>query len=130
MATRSTISLRLEDDSVKTIYCHSDGYTDEVGARLKEFYNTKEKVEALLELGDLSSLGSKLNPDSELPHSFDDRQKGVTVAYGRDRGEKGTTATIYESFDHAQKEEYNYLFIDGQWFVSENEFHPQPLHLF
>lgn len=39
------------------IYCHNDGYPSYVGEALEAFYNTHEKAERLLALGDLSSIG-------------------------------------------------------------------------
>ena len=43
MATRSTISLQLDNDEYKTIYCHHDGYLTHNGAMLLDHYDTKEK---------------------------------------------------------------------------------------
>ncbi len=44
-------------------------------------------VEALIGLGDISSLDKKLVPTTKT-HSFDTPEKGMTVAYARDRGEE------------------------------------------
>jgi hypothetical protein len=44
----------------------------------------------LLDLGDISSLGHALSTSAA--HSFGRPANGVTVAYGRDRGETGTAA--------------------------------------
>jgi hypothetical protein len=120
MSTRSTISLQLDNDEYKTIYCHSDGYLTHNGAMLLDHYNTKEKVEELLNLGDLSCLGPKVNPDPSKPHSFEfeQRQFDVCVAYGRDRGESNTQSkilTLKEMFNETWIE-YFYIFTkDGKW---------------
>lgn len=97
MSTRSFIAKQIGDDKYLTIYCHSDGYLSYNGAMLIDHYNSEERVDELLKLGDLSCLCKKLNPDPSEPHSFDywERQKDVTVAYGRDRGETGTEAREY-----------------------------------
>jgi hypothetical protein len=71
MATRSRIAIENQDGTVDSIYCHFDGYVDSVGKTLFEHYD-QEKLERLLELGDISSLGES---------TID------TVAYCRDRGE-------------------------------------------
>lgn len=57
MSTRSQIGLYdSKKGTVEYIYCHWDGYTNEVGQRLLGFYNTEQKVRELLRHGDLSSL--------------------------------------------------------------------------
>jgi hypothetical protein len=71
MATRSRIAIENQDGTVNSVYCHFDGYISGVGKTLFEHYD-QEKLEKLLELGDISSLGES---------TID------TVAYCRDRGE-------------------------------------------
>ena len=45
-----------------TIFCHYNGYPDDNGARLVKHYNTPERVDALLALGDLKSSVKKQSP--------------------------------------------------------------------
>jgi hypothetical protein len=59
MSTRSRIG-RLSGDVVTSIYCHSDGYLEHVGALLHEYYSTEEAISGLLALGDISALGVDL----------------------------------------------------------------------
>lgn len=120
MSTRSVIIVR-QGGKYKGIYCHSDGYVSGVGATLLAHYTNQAKVEQLISLGDLSRLGAEVAPNPGVNHSFQRRAEGVSVAYGRDRGEQGTDAvegTTPESvrfrFDH----DYAYLFEDGAWTVS------------
>lgn len=57
MSTRSFIcKYDADKKAYKTIYCHFDGYVEGVGAMLDANYNTGSKVDALLNLGDISSL--------------------------------------------------------------------------
>ena len=56
MATRSLIGIKLNDNIVKTIYCHWDGYPEHNGQLLMNNYTSPSAVFDLLELGDLSSL--------------------------------------------------------------------------
>lgn len=59
MSTRCMIG-KLEKDVIKAIYCHFDGYIKGgVGELLKEYYSTKDKLDTLLSLGDISYLGSE-----------------------------------------------------------------------
>jgi hypothetical protein len=114
MSTRSTISIQTPEGNIRSIYCHYDGYLSDVGALLHTYYNTEEKVNALIDLGGLSSLGEKLTPDPAAPHTFVTPQEGVTVAYHRDRGE---TLHIDRpiSIHGINSQEYNYIFKDGAW---------------
>jgi hypothetical protein len=86
MSTRSTIGLERPDGSILCSYAHWDGYPHHHGPILLRNYNTPEKVEALLEHGDISILGEVPG----LTQDFDHPQDGYTLYYGRDRGEEGT----------------------------------------
>ena len=104
MSTRSFICVEQDDGSYKGVYCHSDGYLTYNGAMLLDHYNSREKADALIALGDLSLLCEKLYPDPDKPHGFDydKRQPDVTVAYARDRGEKlyeARTITLESALD-------------------------------
>jgi len=72
MATRSLIGMNLDNGITKIIYCHWDGYPEHNGELLVNHYNTPAAITALMELGDLSSLGE--SPDQ-------------CSAYHRDRNE-------------------------------------------
>lgn len=117
MATRSTIAIQREDGTVAQIYCHWDGYLDHNGSILHQHYQDPAKIEQLIALGDLSSLGAEIGTK----HDFDNAPRGECNFYGRDRGEKGTEARVFKSFDnymlHAQFEEYDYIFSNGVWYV-------------
>jgi hypothetical protein len=70
----------------KSSYVHYDG--DRILPVLRKYYNTPEKAQELIELGNLSSLGEKVAPDEGVLHTFNKPCPGVTVAYNRDRREK------------------------------------------
>ena len=55
MSTNSRIGLRLEDGSILSVYHHWDGYPEWLGVTLKQQYNTREKVEELIDGGNMSS---------------------------------------------------------------------------
>lgn len=121
MSTRSFIAKQIGEDQYRTIYCHSDGYLEHNGKVLLAFYNTPEQVDELLALGDLSFLDERPNPDPSQVHSFNnnERQEGVTLAYGRDRGEQGTEAkdmTLAQLDNPDNWTEFVYIFTpDDQW---------------
>jgi hypothetical protein len=103
MATQAHIGIKNSDGSVEAVYCNSDGYPEFTGKILKEYYTAEEKVRELIALGDMSILGSRIEPIKltaeqvkELgvvdpaTHSFENPQRGVCIFYHRDRGEKWT----------------------------------------
>lgn len=132
MATRSTIAIQRQDGTVAQVYCHWDGYLENNGDILVKFYDTADKVEALLAHGDISSLGQEVgvqHPFStyEMPKAsrisneqYEELYGTMTTYYGRDRGETDTAARVYVDIEFyektAQFEEFNYLFIEGEWY--------------
>ena len=119
MATHSTIAVEHADGTVSQVYCHWDGYLEHNGVLLEKFYNTREKAEALVALGDISSLDASI----ECPEGHTSRKSvdGYTVFYGRDNGDVNTDARTYRDFsqylDESYFEQYNYAFRDGRWLV-------------
>ena len=65
MATRSRIALQLTEDSFLSVYHHWDGYPQWLGVTLKKKFNTREKVEELIDGGDISCCDSDTNWDRE-----------------------------------------------------------------
>ena len=132
MATRSTIALEYADGTVEQVYCHWDGYLDHNGQILFEHYKDPFKLQRLMDLGDLSSLGPNIGDkhDFDCPHKYGtpeaeawyEDKKEVCTFYGRDRGETGTNARRFKDYadyrKNAQFEEYNYILRkDGNWYV-------------
>lgn len=123
MATRSAIGIKNDKGEIKAIYCHCDGYPEHNGRILVENYNTIEKVEELLALGDLSSLGERVKANENEIHTFNNRVSDITVAYHRDRGEKLIVARTCLNFDEFITEfkdawcEYFYIFEKNEWYV-------------
>jgi len=111
MATRSRIGIQLADDSVLSVYCHWDGYPEWNGKKLKEHFNTREKVTELIDGGDICALYTNVGWKKEtLPESG--------PLYFSSRGETrlprhDNNMTEYLTED---AEEYAYLFTtDGEW---------------
>ena len=94
MSTRSLIALKQTDGTVKSIYCHWDGYVSHNGRLLIEHYATPETIEELLALGPLSALREHPAPPPGTHHS--------------------------EMLAKASEEywaDYCYLFRDGKWYI-------------
>lgn len=125
MSTNAFIGIR-ENNSITYIYNHSDGYLEYLGRMLLEHYNSEEKAKALVELGDVSVVKEKLAPAEGTVHSFDydKRQEGVSVFYGRDRGEEWEyikPVTIQgTAFDEHQYYNYLYDVEEGRWLFTRN----------
>jgi len=121
MSTRSRIGILYEGGTTETIYCHSNGYPEHQLPILTQHYNTLEKVENLLDLGDISLLEERIAPNPDEEHSFNHSAEGVTVAYHRDRGEPMNFATCHKSIATLKKSnrgiEWFYLFDaqKGEW---------------
>jgi len=109
MATRSRIAIENQDGTVTSVYCHWDGYLAGVGKTLFEHYD-REKLEKLIELGDISSLGES---------TID------TVAYHRDRNEDlhlQTFPNVEDLFDYGFESGIEYIYClvqNGIWLVNK-----------
>jgi len=107
----------------RLFYCHCDGYESHNGRILLHHYRDPDKVRALLDLGDISSLAEEIGEK----HDFSNRPDGQVTAYGRDRGENDTQARVFSTVEAwlASMEEYAYLHVGGdEWHYSD---HGQPL---
>jgi hypothetical protein len=120
MATRSNIAMKTQDGKIVSVYCHWDGYVANNGRILLENYTDIDKIEALVALGSISSLGTVIGEQQD----FDDRstQKDEwTLFYSRDRGEQ---LSIQEYDDIPSwvldMEEYAYLWNGKEWLVNDH----------
>lgn len=106
MSTRSLISVEQKDGSVKTVYCHFDGYPSHNGRMLEDNYKTLNKANELVSLGNISSLSESVNQ---------------TDFYGRDRNENDqgpeTSSSIKQALKKDYSTEYHYVFSKGKWQV-------------
>lgn len=126
MSTRGLIAIENNDKSCRAIYVHFDMYPDGAGICLTQHYKTKERVEALLRLGDLSSLGGRLSKDDPEPDAAD-----ICSAYHRDYKEEYQPPRFWPSADKLLTEawdrfgaEYIYVFRNGEWYM-QPVFRPQ-----
>ena len=124
MGTRSNIGYINDEGKIRAAYCHYDGYLEHNGRILLDYYTDAAKVKELVELGDMSFLGSKVHPTPGSGHSFDNNENDVTVFYGRDRGENDVAPVTYDTVSEWVNrkdswEEYYYLFMPelGTWMV-------------
>ena len=125
MSTRSSIAIKHEDGSIDAIYCHNDGYLTNNGVILYKNYQDPAKVQQLINLGSISSLGIVPNQDPAVKKygflldstefyklSFDEQDKvwksiTGTIAYHRDRGEQ-LVISHYNSVKEFKKDSHDY----------------------
>lgn len=103
MGTRSLIGVEVEEGCIEYVYCHFDGYPSHNGCILSDHYQDEAKAIELVSHGGMSSLGERIHPDPSKPHTYESRQKDVTVFYHRDRGEdlsidRGSEADMLSAF--------------------------------
>jgi len=120
MATRARIGFEAQDGTIVSSYHHWDGYPAGNGRILQENYQDLAKIEALIALGSISSLGPELGEKQD----FDDRstQKDEwTLAYNRDRGEE-LHVSEYDDIPSwiDDMEEYAYLWNGREWLVNDH----------
>ena len=117
MGTRSIIGM-FDGNTVKSVYCHWDGYPENNGKILISSYQTKEKVEKLIDCGSMSSLGSSIedtkfynDPNDGSPKFF----TAVTV-YTKMYDEVPDRKTILLDI---HTEEFVYMFDcrDNMWYM-------------
>jgi hypothetical protein len=142
MGTRSMIAIENpHSKAVKSIYCHWDGYLQHNGSLLEKHYPNSPKVNNLIALGDLSSLGTQIgeaHPFSPHTNEADKlayeaaKEAGFCTFYTRDRGEDAPYKffpTIKEAIAYYDGSwcEYFYLFRydadleTGKWFYRTRE---------
>lgn len=123
MATRCFIGKSLPSNHIIGIYCHYDGYPDGgVGEMLETNYMDETKIDALLELGDISTLGPELGEKHDPKDHKLINAMGWTTAYHRDAGEDLNPLREYESLPDMEKNvagdlgaEWAYVWMVDRW---------------
>lgn len=117
MGTTATIIAKREDKYL-AIYCNWDGYTSYMLKMLRENYKDNEKVNKLINLGDVSCVKAEVDIPEGVEHSFKSPAPDITIAYGRDRGEYRGAYRSYDNIERAVSEEsgqYMYLWDGEDW---------------
>ena len=110
MATRSRIGIELSDGSILSVYHHWDGYPTWLGRILNTHYTTREKVEDLIDGGDMSSAWTNCGWNNETrpqgPMYYSERGEDCPPRLDKD---------MEEFFSDG--EEFSYIFRNGNWFA-------------
>lgn len=143
MSTRGRIGMKLPDGKIKSIYVHFDSYPEGVGKILTNHYNDPEKVKALVELGDISVLGTfydkelaKKEWENKYQKEWRESEEGkkaseMTLPYSDrdedcppriDEDETTFMATIgqcWEEYAYLYKKDYNGIY---RWHIMETPY--------
>lgn len=120
MATRSNIAMKTKEGKIVSVYCHWDGYVANNGKILLENYTDIDKIEALVALGSISSLGEQIGDKQDFDNR-DTQKDEWTLFYSRDRGEQ-LSIQEYDDIPSwiADMEEYAYLWNGQEWLVNDH----------
>ena len=127
MATRSRIGIELSDGSILSVYHHWDGYPTWLGRILNTHYTTREKVEDLIDGGDMSSAWTNCGWNNETrpqgPMYYSERGEDCPPRLDKD---------MEEFFSDG--EEFSYIFRNGNWFAYdmhqfEDMVAPEPIEI-
>lgn len=120
MATRSMIGMVQPDGNIiKAVYCHWDGYPAYVGNVLKHHYHTEDSVVALLDCGDISSLGDTLS-STKFIGGYQRLDNGVSTDVN---SAAQLFTNINEAYDYYESMwcEWFYKFDDGIWWARSRD---------
>lgn len=120
MATRSMISMvQADGNSIRAVYCHWDGYPGYVGRELQLSYNSEDAVVALIDCGDISSLGDTIS-STKFIGGYKRLDNGVL-------SDVDTAAQIFtdinEAYDYYESMwcEWFYKYEDGIWWARSRD---------
>ena len=110
MSTRSRIGIQLADQSILSVYCHSDGYPEFNGVKLVEHFNSHDAAAELVDGGDISSLWDNHAWDMTTLPTYGPR-------YFTSRGDEYNPPRLNSNLEEylSEGEEYAYLFVNGEW---------------
>ena len=115
MSTRALIGVVQDDQTIKSVYHHFDGYPEWLGAVLEDKYNTEDKANRLISGGDMSCCwtqsrwlanGGQMKVPTYGPQYYTGRGEELNI----------TTSDNFKEFTELDcGNEYSYLFKDGKW---------------
>ncbi len=116
---RFRIAKQVGPNSYRAISGYSEGYLDNTGLTLLEHYNTPERVDKLLDLGNIHCLGKNLDWPEGTTFAEKQKDKNGTMAFGRDfevANMEAETLTFNKLDSQTSLYEYVYIFTNAnQW---------------
>ena len=123
MGTRSLIGKQLKDGSILGVYCHWDGYPSYNGRMLRDNFDTADKVNKLIDGGDMSCTWTNAGWNNEtLPESgpLHYTARGESLESNAPRYDE----SIFDFLDKKNNEEYAYIWtVNNKWVCTKmNQF--------
>jgi hypothetical protein len=112
MSTSTIISAKMKG-KVYSIYCQHDGYLEHIVPLLRDCYNTQEKIEALIMMGDTSSIYEtleKCDPYTRSGESYEENAPEIVDEW-----------ELHEDFY------YEYFWDGQQWLYVAGRMLPKPI---
>ena len=100
MSTRSLLGIRLPDKTIQWVYCHFDGYPENMEPKLHSYFNTYEDAYSLISKGQLRFIGEGLDDCN----------------YAEENDISGIAKNLAEFLELDHWSDYKYLFYNGEWY--------------
>ena len=119
MGTRHIIAIK-NDDGVRSIYCQYDGHPAANGVTLSHFYADRNKINALMDFGDIGDLANEVNQSRRLgtykpgPEFEPDVKKRKGVQYDTASQSHPNVKDMMCYWSNSDLE-FMHLFDDGKW---------------
>jgi len=129
MNIKEAVIVLKEANKFKAIYSQWDNYPERLAPILNEYYNTKEKVEKLINQGDALFIAENIEKQNNAKYDYK-----TSIFFHRDRNEiyelvaPKTFETFYDlkKYSDQVNAEWLYIFENGIWYIYdivENEWY-------
>lgn len=116
MGTRCLIGTENKDHTITMVYCHWDGYPEHTGDRLLNHYNSKNKIQDLIDKGSFSFLEENIDDIS-----FYTDTQGIEKEIYHFKSLDELNQKLHEMWDIEWFYLYDLTHDEPQWFAAENK---------
>lgn len=128
MSKLCNIAIKENDGSIECIDLYAVATVNREGLLLYQYYQDQNKIQSLIDLGDLMDLCQTVKNDPFTMHDVVNRQKNVCVFFDRDAGEIGHKKRVYSSneefHNELKKKDFDICFFYDkaikQWFFAKD----------
>lgn len=116
MSTHATISAVMDDNTVMMTRVNYNGYLDHTGRALLKYFNDFDSVSKLVNAGEAGTI----DLDTGTVECYDqtiDLATGTVECYDQNKYYPRQLNSIFDWYKAMPEEEYNYIFVDGKWFL-------------
>ena len=128
MSKLCNIAIKENDGSIECINLYAVATVNREGLLLYQYYQDQNKIQSLIDLGDLIDLCQTVKNDPFTMHDVVNRQKNVCVFFDSDAGEIGPKKRVYSSneefHNELKKKDFDICFFYDktikQWFFAKD----------